>query len=98
MILTEPVPVPHRGKPRTHSRESAIDVFNDRRIILEMDALLAAWPRVPYSNGIKNFHTSMRYNARPVMTKNDDRQDVAQNDVDNNPDSERNKGLDPRIR
>jgi hypothetical protein len=39
---------------------------------LEMGALLADRPGIAQLNGIKYFHTSMRYNARPVMTKNDD--------------------------
>jgi hypothetical protein len=94
MILAKPIPVPDRGKPRTHSREPAIGLFNEGRIVLEMGALLADRPGgMTQLNVIKNFHTSMRYNARPIMTKNNHRQNVSQNDVDNNPGSERDKGF-----
>ena len=63
-----------------------------------MYTALADRPGIAQLNGAKNFHASVCYNGSPVMTENEDGQDVAQNDVDNNPDSERNKGLDPRIR
>jgi len=72
MMMAEPIPVPDRGIPRTHSREPAIDLFNEGRIVLEMGALLADRPGMPKLNGIKNFHASMRYNGRPVMTENHD--------------------------
>jgi len=91
MMTTEPIPVPDRSKPRTHSREPAIDFLNEGRIVLEMGALLADRPGMPQLNGIKNFHASMRYNGRPVMTENDDRQDISQNNVYNNTCSERDK-------
>jgi hypothetical protein len=76
MKIAETVPIPHRRKSRTHSRESGIRGFYDCRIILEMDATLAArpgsaaaLPGAPQLNGTKNFHVSMRYNVSPVMSK-----------------------------
>ncbi len=39
----------------------------------------------------------MRYNVRPVMTKNDDRQDISQDDIYDDTDSERDKRFDAGI-
>src|ERR1700680_2871487 len=98
MMIAEPVPVPHRRKPRTHGRESTIDGFNKSRIVLEMYTPLAGRPGITHRpgmtqlNGNKNFHASMCYNGRPVMTENEDGQNVSQNDVDDHPYRERDKG------
>jgi len=44
IITAQTVPVPHRGEPRTHGRESGIGFFDVRWVVLEMRALLATWP------------------------------------------------------
>jgi hypothetical protein len=102
-MIAEPVPVPHRRKPRTHGRESTIDGFNKSRIVLEMCAPLAARHGTnrrhgtTQLNGTKNFHASMCYNGGPVMTENEDGQNVSQNYVDDHPYRERDKGFDTGI-
>ena len=103
MIVAESVLIPHRRKPGAHGCKSAIDFFNERRVILEMGTPPAGRqgmtrrPGAAQLNRTKNFHASMCYNGGPVMTENDYRQDVSQNDVDDNPDSEGKKRFDPGI-
>lgn len=97
MIITETVPIPHRREPGTHDRKPAISLFNESRIVLEMDAVLADRPGIAQLNGIKDFHASMGNNGRPVMTENDYRQDISQDHIYNNSDSERDKGFDTGI-
>lgn len=94
VIVANPVLIPNGGKPRTHGRKSTIDLFNEGRIVLEIGTVPADRSGITLLNGRKNFHVSMRYYRRPVMTENNHRQDVSQNYVYNNPDSERNKGFD----
>ncbi len=98
MKIAETVLTPYRRKPRTQDRKSAIDLFNEGRIVLEMCAHLADRPGAMQLNGIKYFHTSMCDNGSPVMPEDDYRQDISQNYVYNNSGSERDKGLDPGIR
>jgi len=93
MTITKTIPVPHRRKPRTHHREPGVNLLDQRRIILEMNALLAAWPGITQLNRFKNIHASMRHDGRPVMRKNDHRQKIPQSYVYNNPGCERDKGF-----
>jgi hypothetical protein len=74
-----------------------IDGFNESRIVLEIVALLADLPGIIQLDGIRNVHVLMRYNGRPVVTEDNDRQDISQNDVYNNPGSERDKRFDTSI-
>lgn len=91
MKIAETVPVPYGSEPRTHGGEPAIGGFDEGRIVLEMDALLAGWPGSAQLDGIKDFHALVRYNGSPVMAKNDYRQDIAQNDVHNYSSRKRNE-------
>ena len=50
IIITETILIPHRRKPRTHGRESTIDLFNENRIVLEIGALLADRPGITRLN------------------------------------------------
>ena len=91
MTITKTIPVPHRRKPRTHHRKPGVNLLNERRVILEMSALLARRPGNTELNRLKNFHPLMRHNGRPVMSENHHRQEISQSYVYDNPRSECDK-------
>ena len=97
MIFAKTVPITYRGKPGTHYRESGIGLFNDYRIVLEVGTRLTDRTGSFYLNGIQQFHGLMCHNRGPVMTENDDRQDVSQYYIHNYPDCKGDKGFDASL-
>lgn len=95
---TNTISIPHRSKPRTHDGESGVGGFDERRVVLEMDASFARRSGFTQLNEVEYFHALVRHNSSPVMTKNNHRQDVSQNYVDNNPGRKCDNRFGTRVR